>query len=68
MCVFSRQHFTEVIDSYFLITGIPELREAICNFHLRYDKLSGLHPDQIVVGPGSKELIFLLLSVFKGGK
>lgn len=53
-------------NAYLQVAGIPELREALCDFHRRYDNLSGLHPDQVIVGPGSKELIFLLLSIFNG--
>ena len=50
------------------MAGIPELREAICSLHERYDRLTGLHPEQVLVGPGTKELIFLLLNIYYGGE
>ena len=46
--------------------GIPELRRAICAFHQRYDGLDLLQ-EGMVVGPGSKELIYLIMAVFNGG-
>lgn len=48
------------------VVGILQLREQIVKFHKRYDDLE-LDPDQVIVGPGTKELIFLMLNVFKGG-
>ena len=56
-----RQHFVSC-------PGIPELQQALCEFHTRYDRLEGLGADQFIVGPGSKELIFLLMTVFNGGR
>ena len=50
-----------------LDSGLQELREGIASFHSEYDDLD-LSPDSIVVGPGSKQLIFLVLQVFEGGK
>ena len=47
--------------------GIPELRQAICHFHQRYDSLT-FDPEQVLVAPGSKELIYLTMSVFNGGR
>lgn len=35
-------------------------------FHARYDK-TRLQRENMVVGPGSKELIFLVLTTFSGG-
>ena len=58
-----RQHAG--VNAYLPMTGIPELRRAICEFHREYDGLQ-FSPNGVVVGPGSKELIFLLLSVFNG--
>ena len=67
-------HFTDTSKScmsiYVLIhfsSGIPELRQAICEFHQHHDKLQDLDPDRVIVGPGTKELIFLLMTVFNGG-
>ena len=51
--------------SYLPTQGLPELREAISGF---YERKFGLHydPSQIIVGPGSKELIFDSLLTIKG--
>ena len=51
--------------AYLPVTGILELRKAICEFHREFDDLD-LQPENVIVGPGSKELIFLLLNVFNG--
>ena len=51
----------------FVFAGTLELRQAICDFHARFDNLTDLDPDDVIVGPGSKELIFLLMNVFNGG-
>ncbi|XP_041372362.1 aspartate aminotransferase-like [Gigantopelta aegis] len=53
-------------NAYLPVSGIPALRNEICSFHARYDGLLNLDPDNVLVGPGSKELIFLLLNVFNG--
>lgn len=47
------------------ISGLKELRQAICDFHKLHDDVS-FCPDDVVVGPGSKALIYLTLSVFDG--
>ncbi|KAL9988820.1 hypothetical protein ACROYT_G003308 [Oculina patagonica] len=52
-------------NAYLPVAGILELRKAICEFHREFDGLD-VKPDNVIVGPGSKELIFLLLSVFNG--
>lgn len=52
-------------NAYLPVAGIPELRKAICEFHREFDGVDA-KPENIIVGPGSKELIFLLLSVFNG--
>ena len=39
------------------------MRQQVAEFHSRYDGLS-IDPDHIVVGPGSKILIFSLLACF----
>ncbi|KAL3836512.1 hypothetical protein ACJMK2_021938 [Sinanodonta woodiana] len=52
-------------NAYLPVTGLPELRQGISDFHVRYDGIS-VDPGDIIVGPGSKELIFLLLRVFQG--
>ncbi|XP_076437074.1 aspartate aminotransferase-like [Babylonia areolata] len=52
-------------NAYLEVQGLPELRQQICAFHAKYDDLS-YDPSQVIVGPGSKELIYLLLNVFRG--
>ncbi|XP_052284109.1 aspartate aminotransferase-like isoform X4 [Dreissena polymorpha] len=51
--------------AYLPVAGIQDLRYAICDFHKRYDDISR-SPDDVIVGPGSKELIFLLMNIFEG--
>jgi aspartate aminotransferase len=50
---------------YLPVRGLPALREAVAAFHRRKDGISAT-PDLVVVGPGSKELMFLLQVVFYG--
>lgn len=52
-------------NAHLPVAGILELRKAICEFHREFDGLD-VQSDNVIVGPGSKELIFLLLSVFNG--
>ncbi len=47
--------------------GIPELRQQILDFHKEYDGFSHFHSDAMVVGAGSKEVLYLILNVFGGG-
>ena len=51
------QEFAHVKD-YLPTQGLPQLRESIASYH---SAKSGhtISPEQVVVGPGSKELIFL---------
>ncbi|MFT5011876.1 MAG: aspartate aminotransferase [Patiriisocius sp.] len=48
--------------AYLPVQGLPELREAVCGYILRTEQLT-YTPSQVVVGPGTKELMFLLQSV-----
>ena len=50
-----------------VITGVPELRAAITDFHRHYDDVE-YQIEDVVVGPGSKLLTDLLVSVFNGGE
>ena len=56
---------TAAENAYLPVAGLPELREQIVQFHLEWDGVE-LGAEQLVVGPGSKELIFLTLAVFRG--
>jgi aspartate aminotransferase len=50
---------------YLPVKGLPALREAVAEFHRRKDQI-GAHPDRVLVGPGSKELMFLVQLVYYG--
>ncbi len=58
-----REHATA--RSYPPATGFPELRAAIADF---YDHVFGLDiaPQQVIVGPGSKSLLFALIQALDG--
>tara|TARA_Y100000817_G_scaffold119771_1_gene93841 strand:- start:30 stop:1256 length:1227 start_codon:yes stop_codon:yes gene_type:complete len=51
--------------SYLPIQGLHDLREAISNYESK-KKNKNISSDQIIVGPGSKELMFLLHISFEG--
>lgn len=51
--------------AYLPVRGLPELRRAVAEHHRREDALD-VDPEQVLIGPGSKELIFLLQLVFEG--
>ena len=50
---------------YLPVQGLPALREAVSEFHRKYEQVQ-THPDRILIGPGSKELMFLLQLVYYG--
>jgi len=50
---------------YLPVKGLPALREAVAEFHRKKD-LVDISPDNVLIGPGSKELLFLLQLVFSG--
>ncbi len=50
---------------YLPVKGLPSLREAISEFNFRHQKIK-CTPDDIMIGPGSKELIFILQLVYYG--
>ncbi|MBT4728998.1 MAG: pyridoxal phosphate-dependent aminotransferase [Bacteroidetes bacterium] len=50
---------------YLPVKGLPKLREAITEFNLITEKVQ-FEPENIMIGPGSKELIFLLQLVYYG--
>lgn len=45
--------------------GLRELRGAVAEFHRRKDGVER-HPTDVIIGPGSKELMFLLQLVYYG--
>ena len=52
-------------NKYLPVQGIKELRKSIANFYEKYTKHT-INPDQIIIGPGSKELLFLFSLIFNG--
>jgi len=50
---------------YLHVQGLPELRQAVAEFHRKKDGVDIL-PENVIIGPGSKELLFLLQMVFEG--
>ena len=50
---------------YLPVKGLYELRKAVAGFNLRHQGIV-TDPDDILIGPGSKELIFLLQLVYYG--
>lgn len=58
-----RHHAHE--KAYLPVKGLPELREAVAGFHRRKDGV-GARAEGVLIGPGSKELMFLLQLVYYG--
>lgn len=50
---------------YLPVKGLRELRGAVADFHSKRDKTEA-HPDGVIIGPGSKELMFLVQLAFYG--
>lgn len=53
-------------STYCPTNGIVELREAIVNFHKKLDGFDQFEESDIIIGPGSKELIYLTMNVLAG--
>jgi aspartate aminotransferase len=51
--------------AYLPVRGLPELREAIAAHHRRVYKID-CTSDDVIIGPGSKELMFLVQLVYYG--
>ena len=45
---------------YLPVKGLRKLRDTVAQFHLERDGITGRSGDDVLVGPGSKELLFLL--------
>ncbi len=58
-----RLHATQ--KDYQPVKGHPRLREAVAGFHRRKDHVQ-VSAEGVIIGPGSKELVFLLQLVFNG--
>ncbi len=52
-------------NNYLPIQGLPELREAIAKYESNKKNIE-YKSENIIIGPGTKELIFLLNILFKG--
>ena len=50
---------------YLPVRGLPQLRQAIVDYYRRTEGLS-YSPDHILVGPGTKELMFIVQLVYYG--
>lgn len=50
---------------YLPVRGLPELRQAVAAFHRKRDQVE-FHPDGVIIGPGSKELMFLVQLAYYG--
>ncbi len=50
---------------YLPVRGLPELREAVADYHRRRHG-TGCDAADVLIGPGSKELMFLLQVVYRG--
>jgi aspartate aminotransferase len=51
--------------SYLAVKGLPALREAVAGYVSRTQRVEG-DADDVLIGPGSKELMFLLQLVYYG--
>jgi len=58
-----RMHAHE--KDYLAVNGLDILREAVARFHRQIDSVD-IDPKNILIGPGSKELMFLLQLVYYG--
>ena len=54
----SSQQALNLQKDYLPVRGLPALREAVADFHRRRDGLA-VSNDDVLIGPGSKELMFL---------
>lgn len=50
---------------YLHVQGLPALRKAVADFHRKKDGVDILSAN-VIIGPGSKELLFLLQMIFEG--
>lgn len=50
---------------YLPVRGLPALREAVADFYQRTEGLN-YNPENIIVGPGTKELMFILQLTYYG--
>ena len=67
---FPPQHIIDVVKQqahrkeYMSVQGLHELRVAVANFHKEVDNID-TDPDYVLIGPGSKMLIYTVMAAFK---
>jgi aspartate aminotransferase len=64
-CVVNTLRTNASQKDYLPVKGLQVLREAVAEFHRRKDNVDVL-AENVLIGPGSKELVFLLQLVFQG--
>ena len=67
MYVGLQQIYAAIYNQNAYSSGIKQLRLAIVEFHKRVDSIFNISPDDVIIGPGTKQLSFLLEEVFNGG-
>ncbi|KAH7724609.1 Calcium-binding mitochondrial carrier protein Aralar1, partial [Aphelenchoides avenae] len=55
-------------NEYLSVQGLLPLREKIIRFHKQFGDFDHFSPNQLVLGTGSKELIYHIMNVFGGGQ
>ncbi len=64
-CVVEALRLSAPEKDYLPVKGLPALRQAVAEFHRQHDHIEA-HPDGVIIGPGSKELMFLVQLVYYG--
>lgn len=62
-CVVDALRSNATQKDYLPVKGLLQLREAVAEFHRKKDGIAAI-ADNVIIGPGSKELVFLLQLVF----
>jgi len=62
-CVVEALRHNAAQKDYLPVKGLMQLREAVAEFHRKKDGIAAT-ADNVIIGPGSKELVFLLQLVF----
>jgi aspartate aminotransferase len=50
---------------YLPVKGLPQLKQAVSDYHCRANDIC-YYPENVLIGPGSKELMFMLQYVYYG--
>lgn len=62
-CVVEALRLNAAQKDYLPVKGLLQLRETVAEFHRRNDNVEAI-AENVIIGPGSKELVFLLQLVF----